>query len=386
MAPNSGLPASTEETVGDGRIGERLGIAGLAQQRLGALGIVAVHRLEALLELRHVALVARVHAPAHERLGAPLVEDLERLLTVDRAVHRLADADVGPGQIRTVRRIAGALVETVEDRAGLHRRPLGGDDLHALGQRVGLDLARQIGDVGLAGQDQRELGRGLRRPAELHLLEIRDGSLPVVLDALEDHALGRAALDELEGSGAGRLVDVAIEPFGLVLRLAVDQHLDPAGVIEGVVGPRRVEAEHHGMLVERLDLSGADQLDAAIGRLRAGMQLVAVDHVGGGYRPPAEMKLGVLVQMKGPLGEVVVGLPGPREVRVVVDPGMRIVADQALHPGQRLADPGEPQHVGVHHRWVHDDDQPIDCRGWAGDHRKPETYTGAQPRRGAHRS
>jgi hypothetical protein len=70
------------------------------------------------------------------------------------------------------------------------------------------------------------------------------------------------------------------------------------------------------------------------------------------------MELGLGLQADGPLGEVLVVLPGLRELGIVVLAGMRIVADQRLHRRQALAH-AVPEDVGVGERRVEDDDHPL---------------------------
>jgi hypothetical protein len=110
----------------------------------------------------------------------------------------------------------------------------------------------------------------------------------VVRDGLEQDALADPALDILVGGRAGRLVVVAVDALGVVLRLGVDDHGAAAGMLEGVVGTRLGEAEDDGVVVERLDLLGAKLLEGDDGAVGAGMQLVAVDDVGGGHGAPAD--------------------------------------------------------------------------------------------------
>jgi hypothetical protein len=58
--------------------------------------------------------------------------------------------------------------------------------------------------------------------------------------------------------------------------------------------------------------------DAGQGRIRAGVQRVAVRHVSGGHGAPVEMNSASRVDVEGPLGEVVVHLPALGEAGIVI--------------------------------------------------------------------
>jgi hypothetical protein len=262
---------------------------------------------------------------------------------------------------------------------GGHRRVLRGDQIEAGLERLGVQLARQVGHVRFAGEQHGELGGGLGRVAELDLGEIGLDALPVIRRPLDDQPLAGAVLLELVGGGAGRARVVAGEPLGLVLRLGIDHHLHTAGVDEGVVGVGRVEAEDDGVVVDGFHRGRLEPLAAAILGVGAGVQLVAVHHVMRGDGTPVEVELGVLVQVEGPLGAILVVLPGSGELRVVVLAGDGVVAHEALQIGQALGDAGEPDQVRLDGGRAHRDDQPVGGLSRAGEQAEQRYRTDTRP-------
>jgi hypothetical protein len=120
------------------------------------------------------------------------------VLAIDRHVHRLAHADVGPGQVRVVVGVAAAQVEAVGHQHHLLARVLRGDDLHAGGHRL-VHAARAAGWRSCASPESSSASLvAPRRMSGTRAREVGVDARPVVLDPLEQDAPGRA-LDDLEG-------------------------------------------------------------------------------------------------------------------------------------------------------------------------------------------
>jgi hypothetical protein len=142
-------------------------------------------------------------------------------------------------------------------------------------------------------------------------------------------------LDHLVVLGARRPVHIAVDPFGVVLRLAVDQHRAAAGDCEEEVDAGLLEGEAHCLVVDRLDLGPAQLGDGSLGDVVAGVQLIGVDDVGGGHRAEAEMPLGLGVEVEGPLGEIVVDLPPRRQAVAAVIASQCIISHQSTERGEQ---------------------------------------------------
>ncbi len=147
----------------------------------------------------------------------------------------------------------------------------------------------------------------------LHLLEV---------DAPADHAFDIA---QLAAAGGHRIV--AFEALRVVLRLAVDVQRAAAGMGEEVVGPRLGQVECQGVVVDHLEFGATQEGDTDQRAVIGGMQLVGMHDIGGGDGAPVEMELGILVQVEGPGGEVLVVLPAPGEAAFVVFAGLRVLAN-----------------------------------------------------------
>jgi len=130
---------------------------------------------------------------------------------------------------------------------------------------------------------------------------------------------------------------------------------------EQVVDARLIKAKDHGMVIERFDLPGAQQFLAGDYRIVAHVQMVAVHHVVGGDRPPAEMPFRFGFEPEGPLGEILVVLPALGEPRIVELTGAAVVADQAVHRGVESEIAGRaPEEVGLGGERVHHEHQSLD--------------------------
>jgi hypothetical protein len=99
-----------------------------------------------------------LHPPPQEAVGDGAA--------VDGHVHRLSHPLVHEGHFG-VQLLRGQKVQPAEVPLMLDRRQFAGENLHALGQRVLLQGAIDIGDMDLFGQQGRQAGDALRHPAEL---------------------------------------------------------------------------------------------------------------------------------------------------------------------------------------------------------------------------
>ena len=162
------------------------------------------------------------------------------------------------------------------------------------------------------------------------------------------------------------------------------QQRTPTGEREQEALTGLLEDELDGMVVDHLGDGAAQLGDPAVLRVLAGIQLIAERHVLGRELAPAVGPGHILIEVEGPLGEVLVRLPALGDAVIVVSAGDRVVADQrAQREEERLIAARGPEEIGVAGRRIDCDHQPVNRLGLrrCADRRRAEHHPGEQRQR-----